>query len=175
MSTDPRAATSRSKGAVGQNPIVYRVFRENFSVDDSRYQHILDFGAGKGAPHTLKLRAEGYHAKAWDLPENQGTDDGVWLREYDYHDVVLLSNVLNVQESRKQMVETLKVVKACLFQSGVVIANYPASPRKNPMTVEEVLHTLRFVLHPKLIVRVAGTPAAPCWLLYGKDADPKGF
>ncbi len=127
--------TSRSRGAVGANPLVYRYFRERCY---SKGLSILDFGAGKDAVHTHKLRAEGWeHVTAHDFGDNvnENHDPDALRRQYD---VVLASNVLNVQQCWGMMRETIDDILHATRPGGVAIVNYPQSPRKCDLSLADV-------------------------------------
>lgn len=71
-------ASSRSGGAIGKDPLCYRVLRRLLQGQDNyalgpRAPFILDYGAGKDCPHTRKLREQGYAVKAWDIGTNYPT------------------------------------------------------------------------------------------------------
>ena len=168
---DPRAATSRTKGAVGSNPLVYRVFRTEFRPDciNSGFA-VLDYGAGKDAVHTQKLRLEGYaNVWAFDLEDNMPSMPNLlagWAQPIQFvWSVVLLSNVLNVQRSRREALNVLKEVKGTMAPHGTVIANYPDSPRMSKVTVDQMYSLIDEVFDPKCILSAAGTRSAPCWLV----------
>lgn len=126
--TTRKANSSRSGGAVGNNPVVYRVFREMFGKDLASVLRVLDFGAGKKPVHAQALRREGYNIDAFDLPENMGDEYNKSAMSQMY-DVVLLSNVLNVQSSQAEMEEILGAICSALSSGAHFLANFPASPR----------------------------------------------
>lgn len=126
-------STSRSKGAVGNNPLVYRRFRELvnevFPRRDLRYSYILDFGAGKDAKHTKALIAEYFPLTfAYDYPENSNTAYHISKLRPGYS-VVLASNVLNVQDSEEAFERTLQQITNACFRNSYLVCNFPAEPR----------------------------------------------
>jgi hypothetical protein len=165
---DPRALTSRTKGAVGKNPLVYQAFRRFFTPNMvAGNLAVLDFGAGRDAVHTFKLRREGYKSVfAHDLPENMPTEYVAgWIAtpRSSRWDIVLLSNVLNVQESRGDVVGLLEKIKRLMCRHGALILNFPESPRKSPVTPQELEGLVCSIFNPKFCSRVGGTVRAPCF------------
>jgi 2-polyprenyl-3-methyl-5-hydroxy-6-metoxy-1,4-benzoquinol methylase len=168
---DPRAVTSRTKGAVGTDPLVYRAFRKEFSPSTINCGvPVLDFGAGVGAVNTQKLRLEGY-ANVWacDLPDNTpkhcGLIDG-WATPTDFEwGVVLLSNVLNVQDNDRDIKDILQNVYHHIAPTGVVFLNYPQQPRKSSVTVAALRDMIVVTFNPCNVTLVGGTPSAPCWMV----------
>lgn len=117
-------ASSRSAGAVGENPVVYRIARTMILP----HHTILDYGAGKAAAHTMQLRAEGHNVTAHDYHAVPGLHDPDALNKR-YH-VVLASNVLNVQNTPRHLARTLNDIANCVDPAGgFAIVNMPAQPR----------------------------------------------
>lgn len=119
-------ATSSNGGIVGRSAVVPRIVAERCSKSES----ILDFGAGKIAQHTKRLRKEGFNVTAYDFGGNvvDGLHDPKALeRKYD---VVFASNVLNVQSSPAMMYTTLTQIMSVVKRGGRIYANYPKDPRK---------------------------------------------
>lgn len=116
--------SSRVHGAVGENPVVYRLARTMLLPHHS----ILDFGAGKHAAHTNQLRLEGHNVTAHDYHAVPGVHDPDALKRR-YH-VVLASNVLNVQNSPSQLAGTLNDLANSVDPAGgFAIVNLPKDPR----------------------------------------------
>jgi len=147
------AKSSRSTGSVGRNPKVYRYLKEPtqefldlLQVNDKQTLkkfYVLDFGAGKGAVHTLSLRKDGFqHVTAYDFPDNSSSvhDEFALGKEYE---IVLASNVLNVQGSKEMLEKTLRQIILAMSPGGVAIMNYPKSPRYLSMSNLEMVDTLR--------------------------------
>ena len=119
-------ATSRSAGAVGERAVVPRVVAS--MVDKA--QSVLDFGAGKDAMHTQRLRGEGFDVTAYEFGSNINPelhDVDALNRDYD---VVYASNVLNTQNSEAMLEATIEQINSALKEGGSAIVNLPASPRK---------------------------------------------
>ena len=133
--------TSRNSKAIGQKAIVPRVIKELFSPKQKL--KILDFGAGKAAAHTLSLREEGYDVTAYEFGNNiiDGLHDPKALKTT--YDVIYASNVINVLSSFEMLLLTIGELDDALKVGGVIIANYPNSPRKldfNPTEIAELLN-----------------------------------
>lgn len=119
-------ATSRAGGAVGSNAIVPKWVREHVPTTAS----ILDFGAGKQAAHAQDLQKQGFRVTAYDYGQN--FDESVHDPDAldGQYDVVYASNVLNVQDSVKELRTTIKEASESVRPGGYFVANLPASPRK---------------------------------------------
>jgi hypothetical protein len=103
----------------------------------------LDFGAGREARHTLALRAKGYDITAHEVPENRTeVHDTKALRQR--YDVVIMSNVINVQGTESMLRETLDAARAVVRHKGYLVVNFPRSPRYLPhLTFKSVEYRLR--------------------------------
>ena len=119
--------TSRSAGAVGFKAVVPKWIKDNILVEDNH--RILDYGAGKSAVHTVALGNKGYDVVAHDFGSNVGYVHHSNALDQEY-DILYASNVLNVQSSKKMLVETLQEIYRAVRQGGIFVANYPKSPRK---------------------------------------------
>lgn len=126
-------ATSRTLGAVGKKAIVPRVVR----AIAKKTSKILDFGAGKDAAHAKALREEGFKVDAYDF---HLVGSGKYLD--NKYDTIYMSNVLNVQGDIDMLNTTLDQVVGALAEGGVVIANYPASPRVAGFSPSELVKHL---------------------------------
>lgn len=159
-------ATSRSNGASAKNKdgsiraIVPKYVAEHINKEDS----ILDFGAGKGAVHTKWLREEGFNVMAYDFGDNiiEGLHDKDALDKQ--YKVIMCSNVLNVQSSLGMLMETLWQIYNSLELGGVLICNYPASPRKMSLAARNMLTIIQSVFNGN-IERVGGNSSAPLWIV----------
>lgn len=131
--------TSRSGGAVGGKALVPRLVRKLVSKNKT----ILDFGAGKKAIHTKRIRRSGYNVSAWDIGDNFNPkihDAAALKRRYN---VVLASNVLNVQPSRQKLKETITQIVSLIANRGMAIINFPENPRHNIVTDKGVYLLLK--------------------------------
>ena len=137
--------TARSSGAVGPKAKVPRLVKEiTYDLKD----WILDYGSGRRAMHTILLREMGYcNARAYDFIQGSNEDNlfvedlyatkGKW-------DIIFASNVLNVQISEQMLDRTLNEVWYLMHPFSIFVANYPKSPRKTDLSIEDIhtkLHT----------------------------------
>jgi 2-polyprenyl-3-methyl-5-hydroxy-6-metoxy-1,4-benzoquinol methylase len=159
-------ATSRSNGASAKNKdgsiraIVPKYVAEHIDKEDA----ILDFGAGKGALHTLWLREQGFDVTAYDFGDNviDGLHDKNALSKQ--YKVIMASNVLNVQSAREMLGETLSQIYDCLKPGGLFVCNYPSNPRKLDFTASELKNILK-IWFGVSIERVGGSSSAPLWVM----------
>lgn len=147
--------TSRRAGAVGKSPLCYQWARKLLTDGIKEWQpgrthtlpkdtaQILDFGCGKGAPHTQRMGEEGYHILGWDIgPNNPGISIPPPNRAYD---LVILSNVLNVQPTAEDLTRVLSEAYQHVKPLGYLICNYPRQPRHNWVSdnkLQELVHKL---------------------------------
>ena len=89
---------------------------------------ILDFGAGFDAVQTKFLREKGLDVTAWDLPENRvkGLHDPKALKRK--YDLIMCSNVLNVQPDLNHVINVAKQVHKLLAPYSYAFFNYPSGP-----------------------------------------------
>ena len=120
-------ATARAGGAVGGHPVTIKYVRQLAK----RKTPILDFGAGKAAAQAKELNRMGYNVTPFDYGKNvvEGIHDANALdREYPF---IYASNVLNVQDSKDELLSTIQEIAQSLAVGGTFIGNLPASPRKS--------------------------------------------
>lgn len=162
MSISRANKSARSRGAVGQDPLCYRMFRENFDTvlpHSERQYSVLDYGAGKNPVHTHKLRKLGYKVVAHDYGDNV-TEEHLPDALSRHYDIAIASNVINVQESPK---EWHRVLRELSNVADKIIINYPSGPRYLKERTEQHLawdlmklgYSVRILSHP---------PAAPVFL-----------
>lgn len=120
-------ATDRSGGgAVGKLPLCIRWVDK--IVDKNK--RILDFGSGKHRRGQEILSSLGYsNVDSFDIGSNV-TDKHVTTLEEESYDVVVLSNVLNVQGSVIEFIKVIDDAVSALKPTGILIWNYPLEPRK---------------------------------------------
>jgi len=108
------------------------------------------------------LRDAGLDVTAHDFPANvrQGVHDPNAL-DWQY-DIVMASNVLNVQSSNPMLQETVDQLIALRQPGGVIVANFPESPRKLPGATAGRIEDY-FRLRGLQPHRVGGTKQAPVW------------
>jgi hypothetical protein len=132
LSNKARAMRSgQPRGFVGgEHPLVLRVAKM-FAMP---HHDILDYGSGKLAQQAQILRQAGHKVTAHD---HWGTDPQVAaLGLHDpnalqrrYH-MVLASNVLNVQGSRRDLAKTLNEIAGAVHPTeGMAIVNFANTPR----------------------------------------------
>ena len=172
--------SARSAGAVGRFPLCYQALRDITQtqvVDDRTYGpagraagrqfwpggNILDFGSGPDAIHTKMLREDGFRVTAYDFGDNvtDEVDADALSRSYE---VVLASNVLNVQE--EELIEaTLNQLFDAVKPGGCLIWNYPSSPRYMGLSARQMIQrvmSLGFVASR----RIGGTSSGPVYLCW---------
>ena len=158
-STDTRQSTARSKGAVGQQAIVPRVVRDILEKHEC-YQNILDFGAGPGRKHVNNLKKQfDRNIQGYDLGDDRDILEESW-------NLVYASNVLNVQTTIEQLLETLADLWIAQGD-GDLIVNYPKEPRKmglTPTQMEECLFKFGWEVE-----RVQGVSKNNVWKLHKYD------
>jgi len=103
---------------------------------------ILDFGAGIKACHTKLMLKKGWNITAYDFGENLTYFHDAQALDRTY-DVVFASNVLNVQSSEEMLKETMQQMWNVVKFRGILIVNYPGSPRYLGFTTMEMNKWLR--------------------------------
>lgn len=149
--TENAVKTARSAGAIGKNAITPKYIIQHMDKNAS----ILDFGSGIKAIHTNALKHAGFiDVTAYDFSLHN--------EEVLYHtyDCVMASNVLNVQSSVHMFHCTLSQIIKVLHSDGILICNFPTSPRKcfeiDETYIEEELKKVF-----KHVDRVGGTKQSP--------------
>lgn len=134
QSQDSRAKTAR-RSLGGKMPVVYSAMRKYLSTNTRvRSQlEVLDFGCGYG-PGWDALRGGYCKYTCTDLVKK--VDDSLWPVPFTFtpplgvYDFVLLSNVLNIQETLLQLDDTIGTAVSHLRYGGVLVWNYSKSPRR---------------------------------------------
>lgn len=162
-------ATSRSYGATAMNKdgtlrAVVPKYVESIARKEDK---ILDYGAGKGAVHTLYLREKGFDCTAYDFGDNvtELHDESALERQYD---IVFASNVLNVCSTTHMLVRTTMEIWKATKDGGCAIVNYPNSPRKGDFTVKEVKDVLECSFDCAEAELIGGTKSVPVWKITKK-------
>lgn len=155
--------TSRNSGAVGKNAIVPRFVRQHLELFfDKEDTMVLDFGAGKTAAHAQALLEDGFNVLAYEFGDNIDPRVHCELALMNKYDIVYASNVLNVQSGFDMARATIKQVADVVKEDGKFFCNFPASPRKSDISVDEMACLL---LEEFIVVsRVGGTTSAPLWM-----------
>ena len=120
--------TARGRGIIGPKALVPRWVEEHVS----RGSLILDYGAGPAMLHTLRLREVGFMVDAYDIGDNC-TKDHLPILPVGEYDVVMASNVFNVQPTICDLRWTIRETYRALVPGGRLVANWPNSPRKVPL------------------------------------------
>jgi len=112
---------------------VYHYAIENVII--KKRHDVLDFGAGEHNYWSIKLCREGYSCDGYDLS----------LPDYtmrDAYEVIMVSNVLNVQETRNQLRETIKQIMSFSKSGTRIVWNYAETPRKMPTLTNDDMEWL---------------------------------
>lgn len=121
----------------GRGAVVPRSFIENVAPRDGFT--VLDYGCGATAPHVCALDEFGYDVVGYDLePRSEARREAYlvnvgngWIdptalrRKYD---AVLLSNVANVQASKRALAVLLDRAARTCRADGFLVANFPNDP-----------------------------------------------
>jgi hypothetical protein len=102
----------------------------NEPVPDDVY--VLDYGAGKDIYGTYILRSYFTNVIAYDIGKNfvEGLHDIHALDDDRGYDIIMMSNVINIQPSIRDIVNVLCESKEYLTNYGSVYCNLPAAPIK---------------------------------------------
>lgn len=136
--TDTRAKTYRKTFI--SKALIPKLAREILTESDRLWSSsILDFGCGKDMLTPNKWRAEKIFCDGCDLsiPNTKPR-----LATYD---VIMVSNVLNVQETNEQLEETINQILSFCHDGTQIFWNYPTQPRKlglGILQVQEILFDL---------------------------------
>lgn len=132
--------TSRHSGAVGKDPVCYKELDRVLEIQGGKGKRVLDFGCGKGGLARGFVFLEKHKLKTYipyDIGANtfhKGSEEELAAGLAEPFDYVVLSNVLNVQPSEELVKMVLLVAWKHLKPGAMLIVNYPAKPRHNPMT-----------------------------------------
>ena len=159
-------------GAVGSKAVVPLHAKEWLDANLKKGDPVLDFGAGKidnlkdynGASIALD-----YDVTLYDFGDNKGAAINQNALENQY-ELVMASNVMNVQNSKKMLSSTVKQLASA--SKNAAIANLPTSPRKGAfknLTGKQGADLLEKELRTNFISveRIAGTPSNPVFLAKG--------
>lgn len=135
--------SGQRRGAVGTRPTVCTkaVLTLAFKGMIDRHAPLLDFGAGKWQQQTGILRGEGFEdVVPYDIGAN-GNDTppepvGGWP-------VVMMSNVVNVQPTMGHIEELFNAAWIMAEHAGLLVFNYPQSPRYSNEKTSAVLEAAR--------------------------------
>ena len=107
-----------------------RVYR--YALDHVITKHeddVLDFGCGKDNYWSNRLRPQEYSIDGYDLSIAE------YMIEKKYS-VILVSNVLNVQETEDQLEDTLDSIMRFAQSGTIIVWNYPSGPRKMSLEMD---------------------------------------
>lgn len=159
-------ATSRHAGAsvINKDGTLRAVVPKYVESIARKEDKILDYGAGKGAVHTLYLRGKGFDCTAYDFGENvtEIHDKNALDRQYD---IVFASNVLNVCSTTHMLVRTTMELWQATKNDGIAIVNYPINPRKCFYTTKQVQDILECSFDCAEAQLIGGTKNAPVWMI----------
>jgi len=96
---------------------------------------VLDFGSGAARYWQNNLAKQGYVIESHDL----SIPNNISLKNFN---VILVSNVLNVQETRDQLRETLKQIMSFSKSGTRIVWNYAETPRKMPTLTNDDMEWL---------------------------------
>ena len=133
--TDTRTKTYRK--AFTPNALIPKLTRKILTESDRLdYATILDFGCGKDMLIPNKWREEKIWCDGHDLslPNKKP--------RLDSYDVIMVSNVLNIQETNKQLEETISEILSLCYDGTQIVWNYPTQPRKLDLGILEVQEIL---------------------------------
>lgn len=124
--------TCRDSGAVGATSRAWK-HATTFLANAPRGLRVLDFGAGRALRHVKAMRAQYPHLSI-EGSEIGANNTSAHIQLLKHHnstfDVVVVSNVLNVQPSRAAVAVTLARALQLVRVGGVVVANVAASPNR---------------------------------------------
>lgn len=147
-------ATARHTGAVSKNlPVCWRAFEQIAGIIPSA--RVLDYGSGQKRKQT-KLMQERYPIHTFQAHDlSLGT---TLAHSTDYFHVTVASNVLNVQPSEYQIKAVLHELSRVTQPGGLMIVNYPTSPRHAGLATMDLVHLLRNWTNYTNDVRQVGIP-----------------
>ena len=118
-----------------------KTYRKNFTPKARVYHYaldhvitkheddVLDFGCGKDNYWSNRLRPQEYSIDGYDLSIAE------YMIEKKYS-VILVSNVLNVQETEDQLEDTLDSIMRFAQSGTIIVWNYPSGPRKMSLEMD---------------------------------------
>ena len=115
---------------------VYIYFSRNYKPNT--LLTVLDFGSGLFPSEALKLQSKGYNVTLHEFGNNFLPDvHSKVALDYKY-DIILASNVINVQSSSNMLKLTLSLMADSLKAGGSIILNYPPYPNLLKLSKEEL-------------------------------------
>lgn len=143
---DPRTETARA----WKTTKVSQYVQENLKSGS-----ILDFGCGKFCAQLLPLRDAGRDADGYDIwfEDHEPPEGGIYSRQrlpFRRYDIVMLSNLINIQRTPEELRETLLEAQAFVNPGGCLVMNYPKDPRRLDWTSDTMRDFVEKVLGVKL-------------------------
>ena len=129
-----------------------KTYRKNFTPKARVYHYaldhvitkheddVLDFGCGKDNYWSNRLSAQEYSIDGYDL----SIDEYMIEKKYS---VILVSNVLNVQETEDQLEDTLDSIMRFAQSGTIIVWNYPSGPRKMSLDMDALHEYVRVAAH----------------------------
>jgi len=168
------AATSRVTGSIGPRALTPR----HTSTLVGAGSEVLNYGAGKVdnagvIPHSETLSEAGANVTNHDLPANQTTgvhDPDALTKTYD---VVMASNVLNVQPDEATIRTALSEIASATKADGKAVFNFPSSPRFSEVSPARLAEIASEFFSD--VKRVGGTVSAPLFEASGQGGEQFTF
>jgi len=140
------AKTFRESGSVGAGKAKLPPYVAHIATPQDL---ILDYGAGDTIPHTRWLRSLGLNVVATDQMFDPDVHDPYAFNHK--YDIIMCSNVLNVQTTPRNIVNVIYQLRSVIKPDGVLVVNYPESPRRiksiTDSDIETVLRSVQQKAH----------------------------
>ena len=129
-----------------------KTYRKNFTPKARVYHYaldhvitkheddVLDFGCGKDNYWSNRLSAQEYSIDGYDL----SIDEYMIEKKYS---VILVSNVLNIQETEDQLEDTLDSIMRFAQSGTIIVWNYPSGPRKMSLDMDALHEYVKAAAH----------------------------
>lgn len=148
LAIDPRIRTARRwLELTGRIPRAYRTALKEMRYDD----RVLDFGAGFGEGAKWMWEnapVEIESVTKYDLnPEWSENPSGTY-------DLIVASNVLNIQDSMKQLKATINRIAEFTNEQTTIVASYPKEPRRLDLHFNSVKAILNYTFIKNRVVLV---------------------
>ncbi len=131
--------TYRSKGSSVFNSEgkIRSIVARYIESDVDKTKKILDYGCGTYFVQGNYLNNLGFNVDGWDIGNNKPVN---CVKELENkYDVVYASNVLNTMSSKSMLEESLQQIEKCLLNEGLLITNYPKTPRKLNLSSNDIV------------------------------------
>jgi 2-polyprenyl-3-methyl-5-hydroxy-6-metoxy-1,4-benzoquinol methylase len=138
-----------------KNQYIVKVLPNYINCEDT----ILDFGAGTDTFGAKTLHEKGYNVTSWDIGKNTVPGNHSVDALDKKYDVIVCSNVLNIQPSEKDVVNLLSLLSNLLDIGGRLFCNFPRKPRYNGYTTKRLETTLQMLFVVKTLAK-----DPPAWI-----------